>query len=533
MQFSEVDFRDIQALVRFGHGHLCEGRFYFMEVTDPVKAREWVASHIADVTTAVPDRGAPHAMQIAFTCEGLRKLTVPEDVLGQFSLEFRGGMVDPNRSRRLGDIDSNDPKCWAWGVPAASHPDVLILVYTTAKAFKDWNEKITAPPWSAAFRQIYALSTVRKDDLEPFGFVDGVSQPVLDWTRNKPTRVRDTASYANLSALGEFLLGYPNEYGRYTDRPLLGNDDKRARVLPLAEDEPGMRDFGRNGTYLVLRDLRQNVSAFRTFVRDHSRQSGEEAHALAAAMSGRVPADQHIFPVWPKEPPPSPRKASPPWHAPGAVDDPKEVIPSGGPINPISKSAIEGIDPSKMADVWLDQFTFNNDPDGTSCPYGAHIRRANPRNADLPEGTRGMIGKLLRTLGFDREHTHGDLLSSTRFHRILRRGRAYEGQLDQTTGAERERGLLFIALNANISRQFEFIQTSWIANSKFNGLDEDDPLIGGRKRLITGAPINYFTRPLDNGLTRRLHDVPQFVMVRGGAYFFLPGLAALRYIAAD
>ena len=37
-------------------------------------------------------------------------------------------------------------------------------------------------------------------------------------------------------------------------------------MLPLAEDKPGKRDLGRNGTYLVLRDLSQDVADFKTFV---------------------------------------------------------------------------------------------------------------------------------------------------------------------------------------------------------------------------------------------------------------------------
>ena len=524
MQLSDVDFRDIQGLVRFGYGHLREARFYLLQITDAAQASAWIKDHIDDVTTAVPDRQAPRALQIAFTCEGLGKLGIAPSVLKQFSLEFRGGMADPNRSRRLGDVDANRPACWDWGAPGEDYPDVLVLVYGTEGAFKHWDTQIRRSPWADAFREIYALSTIRKDDLEPFGFVDGVSQPMLDWSRRKPIRLQDTTEYTNLSALGEFLLGYPNEYGHYTDRPLLDADDQRARVLPLAEDEPGKRDFGRNGTYLVLRDLRQNVSAFREFVEERSGHDKEKAHALLGSMSGRVPADQKIIPAWPKR-----AGGPPPWHAPGAVDDPKRVIPSGGPVNPLSERAIDGVG-SKMKDIWLDQFTFDNDPDGASCPYGAHIRRSNPRNADLPEGTRGRIRKLLRTLGFDRRHTHGDLLSSTRFHRIVRRGRAYH---EKTEPDGEGRWLRFIALNANISRQFEFIQASWLVSSKFNGLDEDDPLVGGRTKLMTGARIDRFTRPQDSGLECRLHDIPQFVTVRGGAYFFMPGLSALRYIAGD
>jgi deferrochelatase/peroxidase EfeB len=99
---------------------------------------------------------------------------------------------------------------------------------------------------------------------------------------------------------------------------------------------------------------------------------------------------------------------------------------------------------------------------------------------------------------------------------------------------EPERGLHFVCLNANISRQFEFLQNAWIMNTKFSGMtNESDPLLGNREK-IPGCPITHeFTAPQSDGPPRRLRDLPQFVTVRGGAYFFLPSLGALRYFAAD
>ena len=86
-------------------------------------------------------------------------------------------------------------------------------------------------------------------------------------------------------------------------------------------------------------------------------------------------------------------------------------------------------------------------------------------------------------------------------------------------------------MNANISRQFEFLQNAWIANTKFSGLTgESDPLLGNRK--APGCPdTSNFTMPREGALQRRVSDRPQFVTVRGGAYFFLPGMGALRYLA--
>jgi len=94
-----------------------------------------------------------------------------------------------------------------------------------------------------------------------------------------------------------------------------------------------------------------------------------------------------------------------------------------------------------------------------------------------------------------------------------------------------QRGLRFICLNANISRQFEFIQASWLANPKFEGLDEGDPLMGNRAPTLTGRSTDEFTRPHTNGVCGRSGPLPQFVRVVGGAYFFLPSVPALRYLS--
>jgi deferrochelatase/peroxidase EfeB len=118
-------------------------------------------------------------------------------------------------------------------------------------------------------------------------------------------------------------------------------------------------------------------------------------------------------------------------------------------------------------------------------------------------------------------------------HRLLRRGRKYGSPLAQAealaaaSGPEQdERGLHFICLNANIARQFEFVQHTWINNPRFAGLyDEPDPLVAA-----AGARGRTFTMPADP-VRRRVTGLPSFVSVRGGAYFFLPGLRALRYLA--
>jgi deferrochelatase/peroxidase EfeB len=452
-------------------------------------------------------------LQVAFTHAGLKALGMPKKTLDEFSIEFRSGMTERSRSRRLGDLDTNDPKYWDWGT-GDKVPHVLVMLYARRNALAAFEARVQDSLWQKAFFELPSLdtndigNTEPFGDIEPFGFVDGVSQPVIDWER-QPRRLRSSRDYTNMAAVGEFLLGYPNEYCRYTDRPLLDPSDDPGKILPLAEDAPGKRDLGRNGTYLVLRDLAQHVVRFWQFVDARAQQDPQKREHLASATVGRMRAD--------------------------------DATVAGSPIMPLRDEAIAGVayqvdEKRRIEDLWRNQFTFDADPDATACPFGAHIRRANPRNADLPAGTRGPITKLLRTFGFDSKGPHSDLLASTRFHRILRRGREYGSRLkpqDAIQGEEREqkRGLRFICLNANISRQFEFVQGAWIANPKFSGTDEGDPLLGNRKPLWTGRPTNGFTQPQDSGLPCRTSGLSQFVTVRGGAYFFLPGISALRYLA--
>jgi deferrochelatase/peroxidase EfeB len=300
--------------------------------------------------------------------------------------------------------------------------------------------------------------------------------------------------------LGEFLLGYPNEYGKYSDRPLLSRDDDRSAELLPAEENSGKRDLGRNGSYLVLRQLEQDVAGFWRFIDQQSHGNLAEQIKLAEAMVGRRM--------------------------------------NGEPLVPLSDRGTESSNHSAKYDTKLNQFTYESDADGVRCPFGAHIRRANPRNGDLPYGTQGLLLRLLRILGFHRKSFRDDLVSSTRFHRILRRGRAYGSELSREQALKAgpaddgERGLYFICVNANIGRQFEFIQNAWLAATKFDGLTgESDPLSGNRQPVQGCPETDSFSVPQESGVARHISGIPQFVTVRGGAYFFLPSIRALWYIA--
>src|SRR5262249_33925694 len=131
-------------------------------------------------------------------------------------------------------------------------------------------------------------------------------------------------------------------------------------------------------------------------------------------------------------------------------------------------------DPARIND-----FSFAGDDDGVRCPLGAHIRRANPRDA------KGFFeGRL-----------------SNR-HRIIRRGRSYGPPLpaDATADDGQERGLVFVCFNTSIERQFETIQALWVDDGDPFGLGPDkDPLIGcpadGEGKITIQGRPPFFLRP--------------------------------------
>lgn len=156
-------------------------------------------------------------------------------------------------------------------------------------------------------------------------------------------------------------------------------------------------------------------------------------------------------------------------------------------------------DPSRVND-----FQFAQDPRGLKCPVGAHIRRTNPRDG-LSGGGAAVEG-----------------------HRMIRRGITYGESLPEGADDDGgERGLLFISCNVNLQQQFEFVQRLWLNDSGFtNTLDPDqyDPIVGNNDGVGTmTVPVPTFSR--------RLQELPNFVRLRYGAYFIVPGLRALRTLS--
>ncbi len=155
-------------------------------------------------------------------------------------------------------------------------------------------------------------------------------------------------------------------------------------------------------------------------------------------------------------------------------------------------------------------FRYGGDPEGVKCPVSAHVRRSNPRDMLDPEPGPG-----------------GGATTLTNRRRILRRGLPYGETTDDDTG---EHGVFIMAICTSLFRQFEFIQQQWMHYGlDFDVGNDSCPIIGNRepsRKYVIAAD------PTGDRAPFILADLPQFVETRGGEYFFLPGLTALRMIAA-
>ena len=493
-----LDRADMQAIILRGYAELPHATFYLLNIADPGSFKQWLDERLSDITTASTPRGQQaRALNLAFTAHGLNKLGVPTEPLAVeaggeyalydgFGLEFREGLALPHRSRFLGDVDESAPARWSWGgtnrgTARTDQIDCLCLLYgeTSDAVARAWADLIPADSVATVVYQLNAY--LPEDGKEHFGFMDGVSQPTIRFTKRDYETTERADRAMHVVEAGEFILGYENANRRMPLSPAVRLDDTaRSRLLKPLQVRSAFRrspldtllDFGRNGTYLVLRQLHQNVGLFRQFLRANAGDDRGNQTRLAARVVGRWPSGAPLT-VWPD---------ADPW---SEDDHPKPT------------------------DADLNSFGYDaDDRFGHRCPIGAHIRRGNPR--DSTAQLDGAIHALRRVS----------------FHRLLRRGRLYGDRVpidaEHVSDAE-SRGLAFLCLNTDLRRQFEFVQQTWINSDKFGGLlSERDPLVGHSGRFtLQGA-----------GGSEHAHGLQRFVVVRGGSYFFLPGMCALRYLAA-
>ena len=470
MKALETD--DIQGIIISGYLHLFYSCYLFLKCGSLPQTKQWLTQIAGIITTARQPDGKPErAINIAFSSEGLKALALPAKSIDTFPQEFTEGITNPSRSRRLGDNGSSDPLHWDIGgvtKDGALRDPIHILLILQAPSKNALASLRTQCETDAAN---YGVSPVRCEEgyrLRNHEEHFGFRDGVSQ--PNVEGSPKRTADAGIPVEAGEFILGYPNSYGNLPPTPTVAASDVNTHLQPLP-DAHGLLDLGRNGSYLVFRKLHQDVAGFRKFFHNRFPNVDERKLTMAKAV-GR-------------------------W-------------PSGTPLvlSPGRDSRMSN------ADIERNDFGYKSDPHGYACPIGAHIRRSNPRDS-LEETDHLSVEEVNR-------------------HRILRRAASYGDPLPdgETKDDGQQRGLLFFCINADLKRQFEFLQQTWINNPKFGGLYNDpDPLVGDNIEPGDRDRTCNMTVPRQPVRTR-VKQLPRFVTVKGGCYFFLPGIAALRFLAS-
>lgn len=311
---------------------MTHGCLLLMQVRDGAAARRFLANFAADIQTEAA--GAPADgiyVNLSMTASGLHNLGVPAGVCQRFPEEFRVGMEE--RAGLIGDVRGSHPR--RWQLPARNWPpsnaaplppvepseiDIVIQLRTRAPDHQGHDVGADADhPLRARIAEIaaaeglelLAVESMRRSTFDPqaitdhFGFADGISQPIVDDAASSQT--------ADHVARGEVLRGYADNRG-----------GGGRSATPLLD----------NGTFLVVRKLRQDREALNAFLAQQAGKTGVSEGRLVEKMLGR-------------------RR------------DGMPLLPSTG----------------------LNGFDYSSDGAGTTCPFQSHVRRANPRRSSFGRPT--------------------------------------------------------------------------------------------------------------------------------------------------
>jgi len=464
---------DVQGNILHGY-HKPRVRYLMLEVTEPIAARRWLAASLSGsdgvprITTEQPWETKPDTcFNIGLTYQGLRALGAPASSLASFPTEFIEGMS--KRALKLGDAGASAPENWEkpFDEPARIH--IVASIYADEVAQLDSLQRAAVNvKWGVRLLDPARDGWCFNGDYVHFNYTDNISQP-------KFKEIHGTDNYPDwdsqpMAPLGTVLLGHPTNF-----------EGLKWRV-------PQPEALGHNGSFNAFRVLEQDVVGF------------EEYLTMAANDLLKNPKGNEVLP---------PGDEAKIGAGLSRRDALREVIAAamcgrwrnGVPL------ALSPDMPNPSPEMSRTNFDYDAN---SRCPYGAHIRRCNPRGAQIVQ----------------RVANHS--------RRLVRRGMPYGPAYVYDPAKPRDpnepkRGLLGNFIGANLGAQFEAMSCDWL------NLGLQDPRVTGSNDPLLGAndPVtSWFDLPLKSGKTIRLRGLPRFVTTKGGAYTFLPSISAIKYLGS-
>jgi deferrochelatase/peroxidase EfeB len=505
-----LDLCDIQGNVvrAYGRFGFPIARYLLLNISDGPGGRNWLMSILPNITNSATWSTEPNGfarpkatLNIAINHAGLAALELPLESLNSFSTEFSMGMK--KRKDITGDIGPSSPEYWdpVWRSDAKSK-DVHVLLTINAvsreslETHYNWMvDKIAASSGAVTlldghrgpngtllpYQEAHIIfENGLPTPKEHFGYTDGIGDPYFEGIQDARTRVEGRGKQMSDGtwqplATGEFLHGHLDEAREYPPA-----------AAPIL--------LSRNGTYLVYRKLHQNIASFDGLLAAEGAKYPGGAELMAAKFVGR----------WRDN-------GAPLVNAPDAASK-RQWDTDFAKANPTEQDAM------------LSNFTYDEDMSGARCPLSGHMRRVNPRaSLEIKEGA--CPGAFLRNSGaFD---TPGALANR---RRILRRGLPY-GDSTQRENDDGDHGVIMMMLNADIGRQYEFVQQQWVNyGNDFREANDKDVILGNRSKSQPSSVIHP-ADPEGDAPPRFVRNIPLLVEMRGGDYFFVPSMTALRLIA--
>ncbi|MDJ0630663.1 MAG: peroxidase [Rhodobacter sp.] len=546
----ELNLDDIQGNVTRAYGRFSFpfARYFFLHIDDAQAGREFVDKIRKQVTTSArwPDQAVKPdcTLNIGFTFLGLWALQIPARTLQGMPDVFIEGMKarafvlgdrdvtktadedkdwdahwDPiwQKNRVVGGDPSNDVHVWIsmnaqlktegttdpvdaleertqWlrDLCKASNGGVRLLSGIGRDGSRDFQSA------SAVFDDVGGVKVGTPK--EHFGYTDGIGDPVFEG--QYPDAQMKTAVIGRGKrmdggwqpiATGEFILGHPDE----------------SQELPPTAMPP---EFMHNGTFMAFRKLHENVGSFDAVV-------AEEAASYAAEMD--VPLDEAKETImakmcgrWSDGVP----LAKVPTYADWQAFRDEKGFNDPDPFEAAKKN-YDYIRSPEASD-----FRYADDMAGFKCPGGAHLRRMNTRDYLDPlnkVGTDPSTGK---------PYANKDATSQlNKRRRILRRGLPYGPPNFEHKDDDTEQGVAMMLMGSSLFRQFEFVQQQWIQYGlDFHQGNNTCPLLGDhtyhKRHTIPSDPKSGKPPYV-------MSKLKTFVECRGGDYFFIPSMTALRMIA--
>ena len=460
-------------------------------------------------------------VNLALSAKALRRLTSDAEVEQFTDPHFKSGLA--RTAVLLNDPVDDDGRPIDWKVGAHDHEaDILVIIASDDPNQGDARVKRIREligesarahgivPLTLIWDQVGRVLPDALRGHEHFGFKDGVSQPGVRGLHGEDPPQFFTERIFDASVLqddeflpefsrpgqplvwpGQFVFGYNRQSSQHPRNPVPPAEGRRA-TTPV---------WGRNGSYVVFRRLRQDVKAFREFMeREADRLRGLPAFAgmtatgLAAKLMGRWPSGAPLMRAPQQDDPGLAADAHANNYFVYANDSPPPM-----PLAPEQHHAGDTFAIS-VADI-----------DGRRCPLSAHVRKVNSRDGLTEQGSTV------------------DALTRLVLRRGIPFGDAYDSANPDTRDLpECDRGLIFLSYQTSIDSQFVFLQKNW-ANDPVN------PNNGGGQDAIIGqrsepGRVRTVTITADNGVNDVVTLNREWVIPTGGGFFFSPSISTIANV---